>query len=273
MEPANAGSIRFFVVATFLLFWVLFLITGLAIMGGAPESLQIVLMNVCAWASTFVLVIFFKRLCPGRAFLDFLKAQFTAVRVSDFAVPALIQLGLAVGAIGAVMLLGGGSLETVEVVTLSGIFPLLLINITAGPMGEQLGWRAYALNELQKRRSPLAASLWIGLLWGLWHFPLWMVSGYSGLELLLYCGFFMVGIVSFSVFLTYFYNKSGNILVAVWIHFLFNTLLQIVSLDILQLLAAVSVLYLLASTLIVLLDKRAMGIGTTYFEPKMSNAD
>ena len=272
MEQANARSIRFFVVATFLLFWVLFLITGAAVIGGAPETVQIVLMNVCAWASTIVLVLFFKRLCPGRGFLDFLKAQFTTVRFTDFAVPALIQLGLAVVAIGAVMLLGGRSLETVEVVTLSGLLPLLLINITAGPMGEQLGWRAYALKELQKRRSPLVASLWIGLLWGLWHFPLWLVSGYAGLDLLLYSGFFMVGIVSFSVFLTYFYNKSGNILVAVWIHFLFNVLLQVVALDMLQLIAAVSVLYLMAATLIVLLDSRAMGVGSTYLEPQVSKA-
>lgn len=272
MEQANTGSIRFFVVATFLLFWVLFLVTGAAVIGGAPEPVQIVLMNVCAWTSTLVLVLFFGRLCPGRRFLAFLKAQFTPVRFSDFVVPALIQLGLAVGAIGTVMLLGGGSLETVEVVTLSGLLPLLLINITAGPLGEQLGWRAYALKELQKRRSPLVASLWIGLVWGLWHFPLWLVSGYTGLELLQYSGFFMLAIVSFSVFLTYFYNRSGNILVAVWIHFLFNVLLQIVALDMLQLLAAVSVLYLVASTLIVLLDRRAMGVGTASLGPQVSKA-
>ena len=188
MAQADTGSIRFFVVATYLLFLLLFLITGVTVGLGAPEIVQIVMKNVCAWTSTFVLLLFFKRLCPGRGFLGFLKAQFTPVRFSDFAVPAFIQLGLAAGAIGTVMLLGGASLETVEVVSLSGLFPLLLINITAGPTGEQLGWRAFALQEVQKRRSPLAASLWVGLLWGVWHLPLWLVSGYAGLELLLYSG-------------------------------------------------------------------------------------
>ena len=259
MAQTDTGSIRFFVVATYLLFLLLFLITGVTVLLGAPEIIQIVMKNVCAWTSTFVLLLFCKRLCPGRGFLDFLKAQFTPVRFSDFAVPSVIQLGLAAGAIGAVMLLGGTSLETVEVISLSGLFPLLLINITTGPTGEQLGWRAFALQELQKRRSPLAASLWVGLLWGAWHLPLWLVSGYTGLALLLYSGSFMIAIVSFSVFLTFFYNKTGNILVAVWIHFLFNVLLQIVVLDTLRLMVAVSVLYLMAATLIVLLNRRAMG--------------
>lgn len=113
--------------------------------------------------------------------------------------------------------------------------------------------------ELQKRFSPLAASLWIGLLWGLWHFPLWLVSGYTGLDLLIYSGFFLLGIISFSVFLSYFYNKSGNILVSVWIHFVFNILLQIVALDSLKVIIAVSVLYLAAAVFIVLFDREAMG--------------
>jgi membrane protease YdiL (CAAX protease family) len=259
MKQTNISPIRFFLIATFLLFWVLFLITGAAVFGGAPEIVQTVLKNVCAWSSTFVLILFFKRFYPGRRFFDFFKAQFTPVRVSDFLVPTLIQLGLAAGAISIVMAVSGESLKTVEIVPFSGLVPLLLINITSGPMGEELGWRAYALQELQKRLSPLTASLWIGLLWGLWHFPLWLVSGYTGLDLLLYSGFFLLGIISFSVFLTFFYNKSGNILVAVWIHFVFNILLQIVILDSLKVIIAVSVLYLAAAVVIVLFNREAMG--------------
>lgn len=70
------------------------------------------------------------------------------MKVSDFLVPTLIQLSLAAGAIAAVMAVSGETVKTVEVISLSALFPLLLINITSGPMGEELGWRAYALQEL-----------------------------------------------------------------------------------------------------------------------------
>jgi membrane protease YdiL (CAAX protease family) len=41
-----------------------------------------------------------------------------------------------------------------------------------GPFGEEPGWRAYAVPELQTGRSPLAAALVLAPLVALWHLPL-----------------------------------------------------------------------------------------------------
>ncbi len=41
-----------------------------------------------------------------------------------------------------------------------------------GPIGEEPGWRAYAVPELQISRSPLAATLVLAPLVALWHLPL-----------------------------------------------------------------------------------------------------
>jgi len=57
------------------------------------------------------------------------------------------------------------------------------------PLGEELGFRGYALPRLQATWSPLASSLWIGLAWAVWHIPTLFVPaarGTSPLELGLY---------------------------------------------------------------------------------------
>jgi membrane protease YdiL (CAAX protease family) len=38
-------------------------------------------------------------------------------------------------------------------------------------VGEELGWRGYALPKLLEQRTPITASLILGVLWALWHLP------------------------------------------------------------------------------------------------------
>ncbi len=91
-----------------------------------------------------------------------------------------------------------------------------------GPVGEELGWRGYALPRLQQRAGPLIASLVIGAIWGIWHLPNFFnpssVQASLGLGFL---PFFVVGTIADSVLMTWLYNKSkGSALVAgiIWHH-------------------------------------------------------
>ncbi|MDG1904470.1 MAG: CPBP family intramembrane metalloprotease [Arenicella sp.] len=98
-----------------------------------------------------------------------------------------------------------------------------------GAVLEELGWRGYALSELQEGlMNPLAAAVVIGVAWGLWHVPrdvTWGVVERLGLlqYLLLYLPSFLAGTITVSIIITYFVNRcGGSILPAIMIHGLNN---------------------------------------------------
>ena len=53
----------------------------------------------------------------------------------------------------------------------------LVLALPFGPLGEELGWRGYALPRLQKRFSPWASSLILGAGWTFWHIPAFQFPG------------------------------------------------------------------------------------------------
>ncbi|PKL11998.1 MAG: hypothetical protein CVV52_11800 [Spirochaetae bacterium HGW-Spirochaetae-8] len=243
-------------VLTYLLFWVLLMFTGLLIKLEAPVVVQEAMKNVCAWSPTFVLLILFRRLFPGTTFREFLTSRLSGkMRFSDFAVSLAYQVGAMVVVVGLYVLLSGTSFGSLEFMAAADIVPIFLITLTSGPLGEELGWRGYVLGELMKRNSPFSASIKLGLIWGFWHIPLWLLTGYTGTDLLLYIGGFLVTILATSLLITYFYQKSRNVFIAVWIHFWFNFLLRIVNIDLITMVVYLSLAYFVFSVVLVVVKR------------------
>jgi uncharacterized protein len=84
-------------------------------------------------------------------------------------------------------------------------------------VGEELGWRGYALPQLLERWSPLTSSLILGLLWGLWHLPTFLVPGTPQYGLPLSA--FILLTVEYSILLTWLYlHTKGSVLLATLCH-------------------------------------------------------
>lgn len=114
---------------------------------------------------------------------------------------------------------------TLFVAQLGSLLPLLII----GPLSEEIGWRGYALGRLQARWNALTSSLIVGLVWALWHLPLFMMAGTSQHELGLPFIGFLVGMMAVSVLFTWLHNNTaGSIWTAIFFHWLYTYSAQVV---------------------------------------------
>jgi membrane protease YdiL (CAAX protease family) len=92
-----------------------------------------------------------------------------------------------------------------------------------GSFGEETGWRGFALPLLQRRYSPLVASLLLTPIWALWHLPFFFtVNTYRGFPPVGYVGF-VFGLACGSIILTWLYNGTGGSILAcaIW-HGVYN---------------------------------------------------
>ena len=57
----------------------------------------------------------------------------------------------------------------------------LQISVVAGllSVGEELGWRGFMLPRVLTTRRPLAAALIVGIVWGVWHYPIWFTFNWA----------------------------------------------------------------------------------------------
>jgi uncharacterized protein len=158
----------------------------------------------------------------GRAGLADLGRRLVRWRVGWvwYVVIILAPLLFSLAAAGVAVLLGQ-SWATVQPIVLTMSVPAILITfvllVLTDGLGEEVGWRGYALPRLLERHGPIAASLILGVIWWVWHLPLVWTSG-AALEgdpvwLLL------ADLLAKSLLFTWvFLRTSGSVLVAIMLH-------------------------------------------------------
>jgi uncharacterized protein len=104
--------------------------------------------------------------------------------------------------------------------------------IVGGPLAEELGWRGFALDRLQGRWSALSSSLLLGVIWGLWHLPLFFMKGTTQGEMGLFSlrfWLFFIQVLPLAVLFTWVYNNNGrSTLSAILMHFMTNSTITLI---------------------------------------------
>jgi hypothetical protein len=106
--------------------------------------------------------------------------------------------------------------ELVPVSSVGAYLVALALFAIKGPV-EEIGWRGLALPLLQRNMSPLWASLVLGVIWGVWHLPAFMLSG-TPQSAWSFTDFF-IGTIALSFIATGLFNASrGSILLPALFH-------------------------------------------------------
>ena len=125
-------------------------------------------------------------------------------------------VGIPAACLAAVVALPGGldALEHAAPLSMLGTYAFFMVaGFFSGPLFEEPGWRGFALPRLQTSMGPLAGTLVLGVLWGAWHLPQFLVPAWAaqnggsdpGTIVL-----FLVLVVTLAPLLTWVYNRTGG---------------------------------------------------------------
>ena len=92
-----------------------------------------------------------------------------------------------------------------------------------GPFGEETGWRGFALPRLQTMQCPLVGSLILGLIWALWHLPIFWVPAWNLPPTILNIVMSVIAATAFTIVMKWVFNNTkGSLLIATLIHASFD---------------------------------------------------
>jgi len=116
---------------------------------------------------------------------------------------------------------------TEEFAVFNGELVLSMVILALVPVLEELGWRSYGVDAIRSKNNLFRTSLYFGLLWGVWHLPVFFIKGSYQASLWqmnpVYALNFFVGIVPLAFIMNYLYykNKRSVLLLSIF-HIMVN---------------------------------------------------
>jgi uncharacterized protein len=109
------------------------------------------------------------------------------------------------------------------------VLNFVLIWFGGGPLGEEIGWRGFALPRLQPRYGSLGGTLILGVLWAFWHLPQFLTpiqgggAGAGPATSLVNFAVFFVAVMALAVIMTWLFNGTkASLFMAITAHAAIN---------------------------------------------------
>lgn len=117
-------------------------------------------------------------------------------------------------------------LGEVEYLPYLGIAGALVLWLLTWGLGEEVGWRGFALPRLQKSHSALTATIILGTIHALWHLPAFFYKDtYMAMGLAAGLPMLVISVIAAAIVFTWIYNSTrGSLLMVVLFHALFDML-------------------------------------------------
>lgn len=138
------------------------------------------------------------------------KTAFKWLLLSLITIPILASLAMLVSLN---FDLSGFQLRTTQLLPQVVVIGLIAI-------GEEYGWRGYLLPRLIKRFSVLYSSVILGLIWGMWHFPAYLIG--TGTPQEMSFPLFLLWVVLGTLFISWIYYYTESVLTSIFAHFSAN---------------------------------------------------
>jgi len=222
MTITNASTNRqlvLFFTLTYAVSWILFFI------GHKTQFIPVILLGV--WAPTLTSIAltayFF-----GKKGLSHLFGRFKRFKIKWYWWVLLLLLPASIHFAGLSIwqLIYGGKINP-SILHLSYWLGAIVPSFLIAGFGEELGWRGFALPRLQRKFSPIIASIILAVVHLLWHLPTyWLGQGIHNVPFI----FVLAFIFPWTFIFNWLYNRSGGSLIfAIGFHAISNASLSIVS--------------------------------------------
>ncbi len=147
------------------------------------------------------------------------------VGIQWWAFALLFMIIPSVAALYLFQLFGGPAVDWSGLKPLYSVVPTIIVLTILAGVGEEFGWRGFALPRLQARHNALVSSLIVGVIWAIWHIPLFFTKGTVQYQWRMDAGLlppilgYALFVIAWSIQYTWVFNNTkGSVLLAAVVH-------------------------------------------------------
>lgn len=207
-----------YLLLTFLISWASWSLLVLLGIPAKANALSMSLYLLGGWSPTIVALVLPLLYGRGSTSVPYKRHFNFIIQARYYLLPILAAVLMASVSYGAMLMLDAKAAASLRIQPLYMIMPLFVSMVIGGGL-EEFGWRGMLVHNLQKH-NPLLISLGVGLVWAVWHMPLFFLGGVGQYQALYLP--FLISIIAYSLVLTPLYLKSGSIIPCILFHALAN---------------------------------------------------